>query len=290
MRDSDWMILSVLYETRNITKAANSLYLSQPTLTKRIRSMETEWGARIIQSSNKGITFTPLGEYLARAAKEEVCPLLARIHYDMEEQASGTVGTLKIGSPSSLIRFQLPKIIWAYKEKYPEVNFSVATCLSDSITKLVSEGHVQIGFLCGDYPYDENRFCIGKTQCYLVSNKPLDLNRLPEYPRIEYTKGYMTLELQEHWWKERFSTPMRVDYKVDRAEAAIEMVRLGLGYGFFSTNYNFASYPDLNIKPLYFMDGTPMTRNNWMIYEEKSMMFPLVRNFVEFIKNYVSNA
>lgn len=289
MRDSDWKILAVLYETRNITKTANRLYLSQPTLTKRIRSMEMEWGIRIIQSSNKGIAFTPLGEYLACSARDEVCPLLSRIHNDMEEQTSGTVGTLKIGSPSSLIRFKLPKIICAYKERYPEVDFSVATCLSDSITKLVSEGHVQVGFLCGDYPYDGNRFCIGKTQCYLVSNKPLDLNRLPEYPRIEYTKGYMTLELQEKWWKERFNTPMRVDYVVDRAEAALEMARLGLGYGLFSMNYNFTSYPDLNFEPLYFKNGMPMTRNNWMIYDEESMQFPLVRNFVEFIKNYNDN-
>ncbi len=43
MRDSDWKILEVLYEKRSITQTAELLYMTQPSVTKRIKAMEEEW-------------------------------------------------------------------------------------------------------------------------------------------------------------------------------------------------------------------------------------------------------
>ena len=70
MRDFDWNILSTLYKTKNITKAAELLYITQPTLTRRLQQIEDELGAVLILLTNKGVTFTPEGEYAARKASE----------------------------------------------------------------------------------------------------------------------------------------------------------------------------------------------------------------------------
>ena len=43
MKDTDWEILYRLYETPNMTKVADMLYISQPSLTKRVKSMERFW-------------------------------------------------------------------------------------------------------------------------------------------------------------------------------------------------------------------------------------------------------
>ncbi|MFR7383477.1 MAG: LysR family transcriptional regulator [Anaerostipes sp.] len=58
MRDSDWKILEVLYEKRSITQTAELLYMTQPSVTKRIKAMEEEWQIEIVKRSNRGVIFT----------------------------------------------------------------------------------------------------------------------------------------------------------------------------------------------------------------------------------------
>ena len=69
MKDSDWEILYRLYKTPNITKVANILYISQPSLTRRLKGIEEEFNIKIVSRTSKGVTFTPEGEYLAKKAE-----------------------------------------------------------------------------------------------------------------------------------------------------------------------------------------------------------------------------
>ena len=53
MKDLDWKIIVTLYDCKNVTKAANMLYMSQPTLSKNLNRIEAELGEKIIERSNK---------------------------------------------------------------------------------------------------------------------------------------------------------------------------------------------------------------------------------------------
>lgn len=68
MKDIDWKILAVLAEKRSITKAADSLYMTQSALTKRLKSIESEWNVEIVKRSSQGVTFTEEGRYLVKKA------------------------------------------------------------------------------------------------------------------------------------------------------------------------------------------------------------------------------
>ena len=68
MKDIDWKILTVLYEKRSMTKAAETLYMTQSALTKRIKAMEAEWNIEIVRRSSKGVEFTEDGHYLVKKA------------------------------------------------------------------------------------------------------------------------------------------------------------------------------------------------------------------------------
>lgn len=54
MNERDWHILKVLHEHRNITKTAQSLYISQPSLTKRIQQIEKEFNLKIVERGTRG--------------------------------------------------------------------------------------------------------------------------------------------------------------------------------------------------------------------------------------------
>ena len=70
MDNFDWKLLYTLYETRNITRAAQKLYLSQPTITKKIQQIEEEFDTSLIVRQSRGIAFTPEGLFLVEKAQQ----------------------------------------------------------------------------------------------------------------------------------------------------------------------------------------------------------------------------
>ena len=75
MDEKDFELLQALADSRNITKAADKLYITQSALSKRIRSIERELGVELLLRSHQGIRFTPSGEAVlahSRAAAREM--------------------------------------------------------------------------------------------------------------------------------------------------------------------------------------------------------------------------
>ena len=75
MDEKDFELLQALADSRNITKAADKLYITQSALSKRIRSIERELGVELLLRSHQGIRFTPSGEAVlahCRAAAPEM--------------------------------------------------------------------------------------------------------------------------------------------------------------------------------------------------------------------------
>jgi DNA-binding transcriptional LysR family regulator len=70
MRDQDWAIISKLHSEKNITRTADLVFMTQPTLTKRIQQIEEELGIALVTRSSKGVVFTPEGEYVAKKAEK----------------------------------------------------------------------------------------------------------------------------------------------------------------------------------------------------------------------------
>src|SRR5699024_11187213 len=109
MDQKDWKILKIMHEEKNITKTAEKLFVSQPSLSDRIKKLEREVGTDIIFKTKTGIEFTSEGEYLVNYAKE----MLQRLQVlkdninDMSEEISGT---LKIGVSSNFAQYILPNL------------------------------------------------------------------------------------------------------------------------------------------------------------------------------------
>ena len=92
MDEKDFVLLRVLDETRNITRAADQLYITQSALSKRIKVIERELGVSILLRSRQGIRFTPAGEAVltqTTAAARELDEL-RRTLLEMGDEVSGT--------------------------------------------------------------------------------------------------------------------------------------------------------------------------------------------------------
>ena len=111
-------IFCTLIKLRSFSRAAETLYLTQPTVSGHIKNLETDLGVKLLDRLGKGIVPTEAGEVLYCYGRK----LLAlRDHARQEIIAiSGTVsGLLKIGGSTIPGAYVLPAMIGAFKKKYP---------------------------------------------------------------------------------------------------------------------------------------------------------------------------
>ena len=282
MDDRDWLILKVLFEKKNITKTAQSLYISQPSLTKRIQQMEKEFKVTIIERGSKGVQFTPQGEYLAKCADE----ILNRIR-EIKERALNleeeVVGTLRLGVSNYITQHKLPRLLKLFRERFPNVEYKVITGWSGEVFNLVYNHDVHIGIVRGDYQWSDSKLLLFDENISVVSKEKIELQELPKYPRIDYGTDILLKGVIDHWWSGTFSHPPLIGMEVDKADTCREMVMNGLGYGILP------SVLVENDKDLYKINiqdekGEFLVRKTWMFYHEQSLELKLVSEFVRFVE------
>ncbi|WP_100486055.1 LysR family transcriptional regulator [Sporolactobacillus pectinivorans] len=277
----DWIILQRLYEKKNMTQTAQSLYISQPTLSHRLQQIEKEFGVTIVNRGRRGVQFTPQGEYLAGIA-DRVLNVIRTAKEHVADMSEDVVGTLSIGVSDSFTYHKLPLVLKRFKDHYPKVEFKVVTHRSGDILQRVYRQEVYIGIIRGHYHWKGEKSLLFSEKLCLISKDKIKMDKLPELPRIDYHSDYELRASVDDWWAKHFSEPPRVSIEVDKADMCKEMVLSGLGY---------AIVPSLIISPedqlesvdLLNGNGEPILRETWLIYFKEMLTLNVVRAFVDFI-------
>ena len=264
MKDSDWTILHELYQTPNLTRAAERLYMTQPSLTKRLRHMEEEFGVTLVDRTPKGLTFTPEGTFLAQKAAEHLA-FMEDIHAQLRAMQAAAGQEIVVGASYTFSKTALPEILLGYTRLHPEVRFTVVTDQSNLLFRKVLDGEVDVGIIRGDYDGPVEQTCIGADPGYLVSWKPLAEAELPDLPFIAYKTNDKTIELLSSWWNERFGTPLPAGMNVGYVDVALQLVYKGLGYTLCFLPPDYDNPDELCLAPLTRADGTPLVRRTWLV-------------------------
>lgn len=282
MDERDWLMLKVLFEKKNITKTAQSLYISQPSLTKRIQQMEKDFKVTIVNRGTKGVQFTTQGEYLAKCADE----MLVRIRevkegvLNLEGEVSGT---LHLGVSNYITMHKLPRLLQLFREQFPKVDFKVTTGWSREVFNNVYNRDVHVGIVRGDYHWPETKLLLFEENICITSKEKIDYQKLPSQPRIEYETDILLKTMIDNWWSRTFSKPPLIGMEVDKGETCKEMVLHGLGYGILPSVLVEDS-PELYRKVLEDENGQPLVRKTWMFYHEDSLEMKLIKEFVQFVE------
>lgn len=287
MENKDWTLLLALYKYQNITKTAEVLYVSQPSLTYRINQLEKEFGIKIMHRGRRGAEFTPQGEFLVNYAKN-MLQELHRVKETLLSMNDKITGTLRIGTARNFARYNLPTILKSFHTDYPDVDFTVTSNRSSELVNSVYRQEVHIGFIRGDYDWPEEKYLITQENICIVSKNQIELKDLPKLRRIVYNTDSSLEGTIDNWWKETFSKPPNVTIQVDNMETCKEMVLNSLGYAILPTIV-LGDNENLNSYQLTTKHGEPILRRSWMIYRKESLQIPLVSSFVEFIKGKALN-
>ncbi len=284
MKEIDWKILSVLFEKRSMTKAAESLYMTQSALTKRIKSIEEEWGIEIVKRSSKGVSFTDDGRYLVTRANI-MLDFLNEIseHYIEKKQ---TKELLKIGVPNSFARLHMPRLLSQYVKEYDHLHIKMISNSSDKILQKLVDGSVDMGIICGDFPFLGEKELLFTEQLFVISPKGIHPRDFEKQALISSYLNPIVQIIVDQWWRAEYGSMPHYAHSVPNADIAIEMVKNQLGICFlFGSDWNLE---DENIQrvPIFTASGEPVTRNVWLMMEDQCFRKEDLMEFVKFIEDY----
>lgn len=287
MRDSDWEIIDELYRNPNVSRVAAKLYMTQPTLTKRLQHIERELGVNIADRTPKGLVFTPEGVYLAGRAAEHVA-FVDEMMRGLEELRRAERKAITLGSSYTFNKYNLWDVLAGYAEVGdPEVKFTVVNEQSDVLFRMVLDGKLDLAFVRGDYEGPVRRCLVDCNQAYLVSREPIELDDLPAMSRIDFRTNAQSTELLEQWWRERFGSEMAPGMSVGYIDFVWELVAQGRGYALCFVSSEFVNERGLVLTPLVRTDGTPLVRRTWCVYPRVKLPAHL-ESFVNYVCDVVS--
>lgn len=282
MNYQDWEMLAALYTTENITKAAEQLFVSQPTLTSRIQKLEEHYDVQLIIRKRRGVTFTPEGEQLAQHAQNMIREQ-RMIEEKINNMKNQVTGTLRVGVSNFFALNKMPKLLRLFKQEYPHVEFQMVTGWSSAMHRLVLNNEVHLSFIKGDYPWKGKRELLYEEEICVASPWDFTWDDLPNMPRIDYHTDENMKNLVDEWWYHQYSERPNTTIQVNQVETCKEMIVNGLGFSILA-NLVVRPYPELFVKPLYKPSGEPMIRKTWMYYHEDSLQLNIVHAFIRFIR------
>jgi len=128
----------------NVSRAAEEMYLTQPTLTARLKALEGELGDQLFVRTSRGMRLTEPGkEFLPYAERVVGSFEEGRRHLEELREASG--GRLVLGASPGVGTYALPGLLERFTAAYPRVSVSVRTGHSENILQMVLREEVHLG-------------------------------------------------------------------------------------------------------------------------------------------------
>lgn len=148
--------LTVVRE-ENISRAAEILYITQPTLSRQLQELEKELDTKLFIRGKSKITLTDSGVLLRRRAEElvELADKMEREFLSKEENISGTIS---IGCGECMAVKTLSEQIDLFIKEYPEVKFDLYTGSADHIKEQIDRGIMDIGLLMEPIEIDKYEY------------------------------------------------------------------------------------------------------------------------------------
>lgn len=233
-------IREVARQNLNISLAAEVLHTSQPGVSKQIQLLEEELNLLIFQRNGKRLVgLTEPGRVILELAE--------RVMFEMEnikrvgaEFSQEEVGALSIATTHTQARYHLPSTVKLFVDRYPQVKLTIHQGNPVQVADQVASGEADIGIATEAISDNDKLFCLPLyrwNRCIitphghpLLSETPLTLKKITQYPLITYDFGFTGSSTVRQEFEKRNLTPNVVLTAID-ADVIKTYVNLGLGIG-----------------------------------------------------------
>ncbi|MBB6669238.1 LysR family transcriptional regulator [Cohnella nanjingensis] len=221
----------------SFNKAAEALFLSQPSVSARIQSLERELDCELFDRSGKKIFLTEKGELFLPYAQQILQSF--RVSKQLLQHPTALPPELRVGSTSLASGYLMPNLLRAFAEQHPEVRVKLTTGPSDEILAKVLNKELDFGFVRNlAHPgIQSERIYEDPIRLYVPAGHrfldaaSLSLEDVASEPLVNFECDSLDW-LRVHRLFDRLASPPDFAYQVDHVEAAKRLIVQGAGIGF----------------------------------------------------------
>lgn len=291
LKEQEYILTIAKYQ--NITKAAEKLYVSQPTLSIFLKNLEEKLGMKLFQYIDKKMIPTLVGELYIKKAKELIF-IQKQFYHELSDLISGCTGHIKIGMHVRKTLYFIPKLLTDFEKKHPNIEITLIEASSSELETLLLEGEVdfiltnKIIHLCDNIeiiPIYTDKLLIGISPEKLdknLNNENFTLELLKNNRLILQTPSQMLRQISEEFLSSIKFKPNKI-FCAQNIETACQLAAEGYGICFSLQSYaRFFSYP----KPLKFFEiKNQLTNITLYIAHRKNLYISsYMEDFIELIK------
>ena len=144
-------ILKAVASEKSFTRAAEILYVSQPSLSKQIKILENRLGIVLLNRENSTISLTEAGRVFLQYS-ERILALCEESCRALNDVKNGDRGNLTVGASQTIGTYLMPRVLALFAQNYPQINIKVQVDSTRVIAKNVVNREIDIAVVGGDVP------------------------------------------------------------------------------------------------------------------------------------------
>jgi len=298
MADRRLQVFHAVAKHLSFTRAAETLFMTQPAVTFQIKQLEEQLSTRLFDRAQGRIALTPAGR-LAFEYAERILALSTELHTRLKEMGGQAAGLLCIGASMTIGEYVLPQLIGKFKARFPAVVPTLFVGNSEAVQERVAERTLDLGFIEGDSHLStlQNEVCCeDELQVVCAPSHPLATQAgalpasLTQYPYISREAGSGTRAVIDRYLQQAGVSPESMDVVVELGspEALKGLVATGLGFAIMS---RVIAAKELQLGQLVQVPlRPPLIRNFSVVYPKERFHSRLVAAFLQFAKEQLAAA
>ncbi|HLF79396.1 MAG TPA: LysR family transcriptional regulator [Dehalococcoidia bacterium] len=220
---------------RSFSRAAEALFLTQPSVTARIQALERDLGERLFERSGRGVRLTEVGACFLPHA-ERVLQALHAGRDAIDSLRNLQSGSLILASATTVSTYILPGVLKTFRSRFPRVEVSVRTGRSEQVLQMLLQDEAQVGLVRAVYHQDietkglieDELVLVANANHELVSSGFVTVEQLGDHPFIFFDRNSSYYSLAQGLFRQHGVVP-RTQMELDSMEATKKMVEEGLG-------------------------------------------------------------
>lgn len=242
-------ILKAIATEKNFTKAASILYISQPSLSKQIKILETNLETLLINRERNKLSLTESGQVLLQYSERilALCEESCRALMDLK---NGERGNLTVGASQTIGTYLMPRILALFAQNYPQIDLKVQVNSSRIIAKHIIDREVDIAVVGGEISHNLKRnltiqpFVSDELSLILSKSHPFAKKKKIQKEDL-YCLDFITLNSNSTIKKFIDNTLIQNDIETNQLKTILQLnsiegiktaVSLGLGAAFVSSS------------------------------------------------------
>jgi DNA-binding transcriptional LysR family regulator len=231
-------------KTGSLTKAAKSLYITQPSVSHAIKQLEESLGITLFYRNSKGVALTPEGVTLYSYIEQSHI-LISLAEKKMAELKNLDNGELRIGGSDSLFKHYLLSYLEVFHHQYPGIRLQLIHGTTPEIITFLKEGQIDLGVVRMPIvdPQLEVRQGIQLQDCFIagsryadLKDKVLSMEQLLHYPIILFSRNSRARMAITDLFQD-YGYELKPDFEVGSVDLLIEFARKGLGISYVTREF-----------------------------------------------------